>query len=135
MALDISTSVLDDEKEVVVRLYKKFTNTTNESAVNVIDVSGLLPNIAGTACSEVAITKVDAILDGVTVELLNDATANTSIIKLGGTGQHSYMEDFSYFGGIENDAGAGKTGDVLLTTAGASSGDFFHLVVYAKKVY
>jgi len=131
MALDISTSVLDDEKEVVVRLYKKFTNTTNEAAVNVIDVSGLLPNIAGTDCSEVAITKIDAIISGVTVELLNDATANTSLIKMGENGTH----DFAYFGGLENDAGAGKTGDVLLTTTGAASGDFFNLVVHAKKVY
>jgi hypothetical protein len=131
MALDVSTSVLDDEKEVVMRLYKKFTNTTNESALKVIDVSTLLSNIDGDACSEVAITKIDAIISGVTVELLNDATANTSAIKLGENGTH----DFSYFGGIDNDAGDGKTGDVLLTTTGAASGDFFHLVVHAKKVY
>jgi hypothetical protein len=131
MALDISTSVIDDEQEVVVRLYKKFTNTTNEAAVNVIDVSGLVGNIDGDACSEVAITKIDAIISGVTVELLNDATANTSLIKMGESGTH----DFSYFGGLENDAGAGKTGDVLLTTTGAASGDFFNLVVHGKKVF
>ena len=131
MALDISTSVIDDEKEVVVRLYKKFTNTTNESALKVIDVSTLVSDIDGTACSEVAITKIDAIVSGVTVELLNDATANTSLIKLGENGTH----DFTDFGGLENDSGAGKTGDALLTTTGASSGDFFNLIVRAKKLY
>ena len=131
MALDISTSVIDDEKEVVVRLYKKFTNTTNESALKVIDVSALASNIAGDACSEVSITKIDAIISGVTVELLFDATANTSAIKLAADGDH----DYSYFGGLENDAGAGKTGDVLLTTTGAASGDFFNLIVHADKVF
>jgi len=135
MALDISTSVRDDDKEVIVRLYKKFTNTTNESATKVVDVSTLAANIDGDDCTEVSIAKIDAIISGVDVELLFDATANTSAIKLSGAGQHSYMEDWSDFGGLENDAGAGKTGDVLLTTTGAASGDFMHIVLHCIKKY
>ena len=131
MALDISTTVLDDDKFAVVRLYKKFANTTNESALKVVDVSALAANINGDACTEVSIAKIDAIISGVTVELLFDATANTSAIKLGSDGTHDYV----FFDGLPNDAGAGKTGDVLLTTTGAAAGDFFHLIVHCKKTF
>ena len=130
MAVD-SQSLVDDVKNHVVKIDKKFTNTTNESATSVIDVSGLLANIDGDACSAVKITKINAIISGVTVELLWDATTDVSCLKMHTDGTF----DFKDFGGITNDSGAGKTGDVLLTTTGAASGDFFTLIIHTEKVY
>jgi hypothetical protein len=43
--------------------------------------------------------------------------------------------DFSSFGGIPNNAGAGATGDVLFSTADASSGDMYTIVLECLKTY
>lgn len=37
--------------------------------------------------------------------------------------------DFRSFGGIDNPAGTGATGDLVLTTSGLDSGDELHLIV------
>ena len=44
-------------------------------------------------------------------------------------------EDFTEFGGIANTAGTGKTGDIKLTTTGASSGDSYVMVLTLIKNY
>jgi hypothetical protein len=43
--------------------------------------------------------------------------------------------DFSRFGGITNNAGTGKTGDLLFTTVGAASGDRYTVVIEVLKSY
>jgi hypothetical protein len=43
--------------------------------------------------------------------------------------------DFTSFSGIPNNAGTGKTGDVLFTTAGHSSGDTYFVVMTMVKNY
>ena len=50
---------MDAADDLVIKITKKFTNTTNESATNIVDVSGLA-DAGGTACSAVAIQKVKA---------------------------------------------------------------------------
>jgi hypothetical protein len=46
-----------------------------------------------------------------------------------------YTFDFEKFGGLTNNAGAGKTGDVLFSTADASNGDFYAIVLEMVKSY
>jgi len=43
--------------------------------------------------------------------------------------------DFQDFGGLSNNAGSGKTGDILFTTKGHSSGDTYSIVLEMIKVY
>jgi len=43
--------------------------------------------------------------------------------------------DFSSFGGIPNNAGAGKTGDVLFTTTDFTAGDMYSIVLECTKTY
>jgi hypothetical protein len=43
--------------------------------------------------------------------------------------------DFDKFGGLTNNAGAGVTGDVLFSTADASAGDFYTIVLEMVKSY
>ena len=43
--------------------------------------------------------------------------------------------DFSPFGGLQNTSGSGKTGDINLTTTGASSGDSYMIVLHCIKSY
>ena len=43
--------------------------------------------------------------------------------------------DFKNFGGIPNNAGSGKNGDILFTTKGHSSGDTYSITLEMAKVY
>ena len=43
--------------------------------------------------------------------------------------------DYSDFGGIPNNAGTGKNGDVLFTTKGASNGDTYSITLEMIKTY
>jgi hypothetical protein len=43
--------------------------------------------------------------------------------------------DFEKFGGLTNNAGAGVTGDVLFSTADATAGDFYTIVLEMVKSY
>ena len=43
--------------------------------------------------------------------------------------------DFKDFGGIPNNAGSGKNGDVLFTTKGASNGDTYSITLEMTKIY
>jgi hypothetical protein len=47
----------------------------------------------------------------------------------------NYLMDFSSFGGIPNNAGAGGTGDVLFTTRDAGAGDMYTIVLECIKTY
>jgi hypothetical protein len=46
-----------------------------------------------------------------------------------------YEYGFDDFGGIWNNSGAGKTGDIRFTTIGASSGDRYTIILYMTKQY
>jgi hypothetical protein len=43
--------------------------------------------------------------------------------------------DFSLFGGLPNNAGAGKTGDIRFTTTDAAVGDFYSVTLDMIKSY
>jgi hypothetical protein len=45
------------------------------------------------------------------------------------------MNDFSYFGGITNNSGAGKNGNIVFSTADASVGDTYFVVLEMIKTY
>jgi hypothetical protein len=47
----------------------------------------------------------------------------------------NYLMDFSSFGGISNNSGAGSTGDVLFTTLDSSNGDMYSIVLECIKTY
>lgn len=127
-----SQTIQDGERKAVL----KFTNIsdgTGEAAVKKIDVSALSANSAGAACTEVAVAKIWWQCVGMGVELLNDADADTLIIGLSpdSNGYH----DYSDFSGIPNNAGDGKTGDVMFTTIGASNTDTYTVIVEVLKSY
>ena len=67
------------------------------------------------------------------VKLLWHATTNTICWDL--NSDYTTDEDFTGFGGIQNTAGTGKTGDIKLTTTGASSGDSYVIVLTLIKDY
>jgi hypothetical protein len=127
-----SQTIQDGERKAVL----KFTNISDgsgEAAVKKIDVSALSANSAGAACTEVAVAKIWWQCVGMGVELLNDASTDTLIIGL--SPDSNGFHDYSDFSGIPNDAGDGKTGDVMFTTIGASNTDTYTVIIEVLKSY
>ena len=67
------------------------------------------------------------------VKILWDATTDAMAIEL--TENQSGTHDYSSFGGLTNNAGAGKTGDIKLTTVGHTSADTYTIILYMRKEY
>ena len=127
-----SQTLFDGDKHVVM----KFTNIsdgTGESAVKKGDVSALESDIYGNTCSSVAIEKIWWQCIGMKVRMFFDATSDAFIIELG-ENQSGY-HDYSEFGGISNNAGSGKTGDIDFTTVGHSSADTYTIILKMRKTY
>ena len=127
-----SQTILDGERLFIA----KFTNIsdgTGETAVVKIDVSTLAVNSFGLACNGVKINKIYGTTHGLDVRILWDATTDVFAWQI--PQNSNYLMDFSSFGGIPNNAGAGSTGDVLFTTADASSGDMYSIVLECLKTY
>ena len=127
-----SQTLFDGDKHVVM----KFTNIsdgTGESAVKKVDVSALESDIYGNTCSSVAIEKIWWQCIGMKVRMFFDATSDKFIIELG-ENQSGY-HDYSEFGGISNNAGSGKTGDIDFTTVGHSSADTYTIILKMRKTY
>ena len=127
-----SQTILDGERLFI----GKFTNIsdgTGETAVVKIDVSALNPNAAGQACNGVKINRLWYTTHGMEVRILFDATIDTFAWMI--PQNNSYYMDFSSFGGLPSNAGAGVTGDVSFTTVDASNGDMYTIVIEAIKTY
>lgn len=127
-----SQTILDGERLFI----GKFTNIsdgTGENAVIKIDVSTLNPNAFGLACNGVKINKIWAQTQGMAIDILWDAT--TDLICETIPENQFYQMDYSVFGGLPNNAGAGKTGDVRFTTVGAAAGDRYTITLECIKTY
>ena len=127
-----SQTIQDGERNCIM----KFTNVsdgTGESAVAKVDVSALASNSEGKSCSEVKVMRVSHAIVGMSVQLFLDATSNVLLMELAES-SNGHM-DFKDFGGIPNNAGSGKNGDILFTTKGHSSGDTYSIILEMVKVY
>jgi len=127
-----SQTIIDGERNCII----KFTNVSDgsgESAVAKVDVSALTSNAAGVACSEVRVMRVSHAIVGMSVQMFLNATANVLLMELAES-SNGHM-DFKDFGGLPNNAGSGKNGDILFTTKGHSSGDTYSITLEMVKVY
>ena len=127
-----SQTIIDGQKTAVLKL-TNVSDGTGEANVVKVDVSALESNPSGIACSEVRIVRVSHAIVGMSVQLFFNATANVLLIELAES-SNGHM-NFGDFGGIPNNAGSGKNGDVLFTTKGHSSGDTYSIVLEMLKVY
>ena len=125
-------TIIDGERNCVM----KFTNVSDgsgESAVAKVDVSALAANANGKACSEVRIQRISHAIVGMSVQLFFNASTNVLAMELAES-SNGHM-DFKDFGGIPNNAGSGKNGDILFTTKGHSSGNTYSITLEMAKVY
>lgn len=111
------------------RLIIKLTNIsdgTGESAV-----AKVVPSQYD--CDEVYIEKIHYSTSGMGVDILWDATADVLCWTI--PSDYSDTLDFTFFGGLKNNAGTGKNGSVLFTTVGAANGDRYSIILEMRKVH
>jgi hypothetical protein len=128
MANDIVTRVLHDgERNVVLHIAITGDGSGEETATELVDVSAL-----GLSPAEVKLHAITGDLTGFSLTLEWDATANEVAweVPVG----HSFM-DFEHTGGVINNAGDGKTGDIDFTTVGLGDGDVGTLLLELRKKF
>ena len=128
-----SQTIVDGPSFVAIKL-TNISDGTGESAVAKVDVSALeADSRTGLSCTDVNIERIWWQCIGMKVRILFDADTDGMAIELGEN--QSGNHDYSIFGGLVNNAGTGKTGDVKFTTVGASSGDTYTVILYMRKKF
>ena len=108
----------------VVRL-TNLCDGTGESAVIKIDKSA-----TKASAGRLGIERIQANIYGFTyVDLLFDHTADDLAIRLN---PGNYIVDYSALGGIVDPESAGGTGDIVLTTAGNTAGDYYDITLWLR---
>ena len=137
MADAVTSQTLIDGDRYAVMKFTNISDGSGESAVTKVDVSALQPLASNTAaqktCTGVAIERIWWQCIGMKVRILFDASSDAFCIELGEN--QSGNHDYSLFGGLTNNAGSGKTGDINFTTVGHSSADTYTIILYMRKEY
>jgi len=126
MANVVSTQILEDgERNAVVKI-TGVLDTSNVSATTIVDPASYSP-----VPTQFRIDQIDySMSDALQIRLFWDATADVDILPISGRG----TMNFKNFGGLSNNAGAGKTGKIQLSTNGWTSGtEVFSVVLRLVK--
>lgn len=132
MADAVNSQTLFDGYAEAIMKFNNVSDGTGETAVLKVDVSALGANNVGKPCTGVTIKRIHAAINGMSVNVLWDATTDVSAIVLA---PGMYTLDLSGNAHLWNNAGDGKTGDVLFTTIGAGAGDTYSIVLEMIKTY
>jgi hypothetical protein len=133
MADVVASQTLLDGERLFIGKFTNISDGTGETAVVKINPSTLSVNAYGRACNGVKINKIWSTTHGMEVRILWDATTDVFAWMI--PQNNNYLMDFSSFGGLQNNGGTGVNGNVLFTTADASSGDMYTIVIEGIKTY
>ena len=133
MADSVTSQIIFEGERALVMKFTNISDGTGETAVVKVDVSALAPSGSGAACDRVTVTKIYIANHGMEVRMLWDASTDVPFF-LSSPGATQTL-DFTLFGGIPNDAGAGVTGDIVFTTSDASAGDTYWCILEMVKGY
>ena len=122
MANAFSTQILSNGPRNAVIKITGILDTSNLASTVAVDLATLSPIVPGTSTTQpaaVCIHHIDySISDQLEVQLAWDATTDEVIMPLAGRGRLMFKD----FGGLQNNAGAGKTGNINILTTGWASG-------------
>ena len=133
MADAVATQTIQDGERNAVLRFTNVSDGTGESNVVKVDVSALAKNSAGQSCTEVHIQRIYWATVGMSVKL--DFDASTNVLAIGLPADSTGEEYYDSFSAIPNNAGSGKTGDILISTTGHSSGDTYMIILELLKRY
>lgn len=121
MANTVTTQTLLDGPRNLVILLTGVLDTSDEARTIKVDVSSYDP-----VPTKVRVDKIQYSIAGALQVLLDwDATTDVTFAVLSGQGEIEACK----FGGLQNNAGAGVTGDIYLTTLGYSAGTVSYTVL------
>lgn len=131
MANSFTTQVLHEGARNVVIKLVGVLDTSDLALTTAVDVSTLTCNGTRAAPAQVRIDTLEyEVGDQLSVQLLWDATADVVAVALAGRGEYYGRK----FAGLQNNAGAGKTGNILIKTTGWAAGtQVFTLVLEMVK--
>jgi len=132
MADAVTTQILFEGAKVLVMKFTNISDGTGETNVVKVNISTLLP-YQGNPCVDVQIDKIYAMTHGLEIKLNWAATTPQLIMTIPQNVMSTQVYD--EFGGINNNAGAGKTGNITFTTSNASAGDMYTIILVMRKLY
>ena len=133
MADSVTSQTLLDGERLAIMKFTNISDGTGESAVTKVTASSLAASTSGKACSGVTVTKIMSVCHGMEVRMYWDATTDVPFFL--SAVNTNYENDFSKIGGITNNAGTGKNGNIVFSTSDASSGDTYTVVLEMVKSY
>ncbi len=124
----IVQTILDGRKNTIIKVTIKGDGASGELSNAVLfDASAYK-----TASLYNKIMQIEYQLNSFSAELLWDATSKVAALSL--AKDHPHKIDFENIGGLVNNAGSGRTGDLLITTTGLSAKTYDgYIVLYMKE--
>ena len=115
MANSFTTQILEEgQRNAIVKL-TAVLDTSDLALSNAVQMSDINQGGIGATPTQVRIDHIDySISDQLEVQLWWDATTDVIIMPLAGRGKLMFWN----FGGLTNNSGAGKTGNILIKTTG-----------------
>ena len=133
MADAVTSQTLIDGERLAIMKFTNISDGTGETAVTKVNVANLANSGSGKACTGVIVNKITSVCHGMEVRMYWDASTDVPFFM--NTINTNYENDFSSIGGITNNSGTGKNGNIVFSTADASSGDTYTVVLEMVKTY
>jgi len=133
MADAVATQILFDGERKAIMKFTDMSDGTGETKVAKVIPGNLNKSSFNKACDAVTITKIYAMTHGMEVAMYWDATTDVLITVI--PQNSNYVSDYESFGGLWDNSGTGKTGQVLFSTQDASAGDTYTIILEMVKSY
>lgn len=140
MADTVTSRTLYDDGGHAILMFTNTSDGTGESAVTKVDASAM---VGGGTTTRYAIEWIEWCNVGMGFSLLFDADTDVLAFTTGNTtssgaidfihGNSGHLGTGPNGPGITNNAGSGVNGDILLTTAGHTSGDTYWFMLGIRK--
>lgn len=133
MADAVATQILFDGERKAIMKFTNISDGTGETKVTKVDVAALSPSSFKRPCDGVTITKIYAMTHGMEVAIYWDAATDVLVTVV--PQNTNYVADYESFGGLWNNAGTGKNGNVLFSTLDQTAGDAYTIILEMVKHY
>ena len=129
MTDNVTTQILRDGPRNAIVKFTNVSDGSGESSVTKVDVSAL-----SDSPTSVTITRIDYSTAGIGLDVYWEADTDALVFTI--PQDMSDSLDYKWFGGLSNNAGTGKTGDVLFSTNNSPlKDDRYTVVLHMIKKY
>jgi len=139
MADVVTTQYLENGNSRLVMKFTNFSDGTGEAGVKKVDATSNTNGIFQIGQNFVpgvhlVVTGIYYDVGGMRLRIQWEASSNTDMVILGGTGQPWRMRDNrAGFQGLINPKAAGATGSILFTTAGQVANSYYTVILEMLK--